>query len=67
MIEYSTWQNYLLTSSWLCTLVSKQILKWNVQSLAKYLRRNYTSFGGSTIAKFIEDKLLADTLITQLK
>ena len=67
MIEYSTWKNYLLTSSPLCTLVSKQIFKVEYQSLVKYLKRNYTDFSGNNIAKFIEYQILTDTLITKLK
>ena len=38
MIDYSTWKNYLLTSSPLCTLVSKQIFKEEYSIIGQILK-----------------------------
>ena len=57
MIEYSTWKNYLLTSSPLYTLVSKANLQSGIYSI---LNRNYTGFDGYNIAKFIDYQILAN-------
>ena len=46
--------------------VSK-FLKWNIQSLAKYLKKNYAGFSGNNIAKFIDYQILADTLIIKVE
>ena len=49
------------------TLVIELNNLFMLQSLAKYVKRNYANFSGSNIAEFIEDQILADTLITKLK
>ena len=47
-------------------LVSKQFFKWNIQSLAKYLKINYIGFSGNNIAKFMHYQMLANKLISKL-
>ena len=40
---------------------------WNIQSLAKHHKINYTGIGGNNMTKFIYYQILANTLILKLK
>ena len=48
-------------------LVSKEFFEWNIESLAKYQKVNFTGFSGDSIAKFIDCQILVNTLILKLK
>ena len=41
--------------------------KWNIQSLAKYPKINYTGISSNNMAKFILYQILANILILKLK
>ena len=42
-------------------------VKWNIQSLAKYQKKNYTDLNDNNIDKLIDHKKLDNILILKLK
>ena len=57
MIDYSTLK--------ICSMEYWSVsnsFQWNIQLLAKYFTKIYSSFGGNNIDKFIDNQILPDKL-----